>query len=252
MLTLMPVDFVNTVWIMLHQSAWTEQITLTCPCAEATPANTSPTVVSAALRTRSMPVMWFLSPLSLVPQPARSRGAGEASYPVRMNANNKKEPAMAQPQEDRPRRHFSMIREFHLADFFTLGNAACGVGAVFMAMLYLPASRPRISSWPRRWRRRRSSSTSSTAASRAGATSTSALGRELDSLADVDLVRRGPGGARLRRRHERRLGCADPDLFRLLRRVAAGALQRHGRDLVRRQRQGGATSKARRSRPAWC
>ena len=26
----------------------------------------------------------------------------------------------------RQRRHFSMIRGFHLADFFTLGNAACG------------------------------------------------------------------------------------------------------------------------------
>ena len=34
-------------------------------------------------------------------------------------------------------RHFSMLRGFHLADFFTLGNAACGVGAVFLAMLYL-------------------------------------------------------------------------------------------------------------------
>jgi CDP-diacylglycerol---serine O-phosphatidyltransferase len=34
-------------------------------------------------------------------------------------------------------RHFSMLRGFHLADFFTLGNAACGVGAVFMAMLYM-------------------------------------------------------------------------------------------------------------------
>jgi CDP-diacylglycerol--serine O-phosphatidyltransferase len=34
-------------------------------------------------------------------------------------------------------RHFSMLREFHLADFFTLGNAACGTGAVFLAMLYL-------------------------------------------------------------------------------------------------------------------
>jgi CDP-diacylglycerol---serine O-phosphatidyltransferase len=31
-------------------------------------------------------------------------------------------------------RHFSMLREFHLADFFTLGNAACGVGAVLLAM----------------------------------------------------------------------------------------------------------------------
>jgi CDP-diacylglycerol---serine O-phosphatidyltransferase len=34
-------------------------------------------------------------------------------------------------------RHFSMLREFHLADFFTLGNAACGVGAVLFAMLYM-------------------------------------------------------------------------------------------------------------------
>jgi CDP-diacylglycerol--serine O-phosphatidyltransferase len=34
-------------------------------------------------------------------------------------------------------RHFSMVRGFHLADFFTLGNAACGVGAVLFAMLYM-------------------------------------------------------------------------------------------------------------------
>ena len=30
-----------------------------------------------------------------------------------------------------------MIREFHLADWFTLGNAVCGVGALFSAMTYL-------------------------------------------------------------------------------------------------------------------
>ena len=35
-----------------------------------------------------------------------------------------------------PPRHFSMIREFHLADFFT-GNAACGMAAVFCAMTYV-------------------------------------------------------------------------------------------------------------------
>ena len=35
------------------------------------------------------------------------------------------------------RKHFSMIREFHVADFFTLANAACGVAAVFCAMSYL-------------------------------------------------------------------------------------------------------------------
>jgi CDP-diacylglycerol--serine O-phosphatidyltransferase len=78
-----------------------------------------------------------------------------------------------------------MIRGFQLADFFTLGNAACGVAAVLMAMRYLvsrdvgdllvaaafaPAAfvfdvlDGRIA----RWRR-----------------TSSALGRELDSLADV-------------------------------------------------------------------
>jgi len=36
-----------------------------------------------------------------------------------------------------PPRHFSMLRGFHLADFFTLGNAACGVGAVMLAMLFM-------------------------------------------------------------------------------------------------------------------
>ncbi|HYC36962.1 MAG TPA: CDP-alcohol phosphatidyltransferase family protein [Usitatibacter sp.] len=30
-----------------------------------------------------------------------------------------------------------MIRDFHVADFITLGNAACGVGAVFCAMVYM-------------------------------------------------------------------------------------------------------------------
>jgi CDP-diacylglycerol---serine O-phosphatidyltransferase len=40
------------------------------------------------------------------------------------------------------RRHFSMLREFHLADFFTLGNAACGVGAVFFAMMYVGSQSP--------------------------------------------------------------------------------------------------------------
>ena len=38
---------------------------------------------------------------------------------------------------DEPRRHFSLFRDFHLADVLTLGNAACGTGAVFAAMKYL-------------------------------------------------------------------------------------------------------------------
>ena len=47
------------------------------------------------------------------------------------------------PPPGRPR-HFSMLREFHLADFFTLANAACGVAGVFLAMLYIAAESDRI------------------------------------------------------------------------------------------------------------
>lgn len=36
-----------------------------------------------------------------------------------------------------PKRHFSMFREFHLADILTLGNAACGTASVFAAMTFL-------------------------------------------------------------------------------------------------------------------
>ncbi|MBE2262625.1 MAG: CDP-diacylglycerol--serine O-phosphatidyltransferase [Burkholderiaceae bacterium] len=36
-----------------------------------------------------------------------------------------------------PRKPFAMIREFHLADWFTLGNAVCGVGALFSVMSFL-------------------------------------------------------------------------------------------------------------------
>jgi CDP-diacylglycerol--serine O-phosphatidyltransferase len=84
-----------------------------------------------------------------------------------------------------PRRHFSMLRGFHLADVFTLANAACGVAAVLMAMrflvtrqgtdlLFAAAFAPAalvfdvLDGRVARWRH-----------------TSSALGRELDSLADV-------------------------------------------------------------------
>lgn len=88
--------------------------------------------------------------------------------------------------DTRPRpRHFSMFRDFHLADWFTLGNAFCGTGAVFAAMRYLQEGNVRdlmvgMSLIPlafildaldgriARWRN-----------------VASVLGRELDSLADV-------------------------------------------------------------------
>jgi CDP-diacylglycerol--serine O-phosphatidyltransferase len=80
---------------------------------------------------------------------------------------------------------FAMIREFHLADWFTLANAICGMGAMFSMMTYLQVHDVvhvyyacalvlaafifdildgRIA----RWRQK-----------------TSVLGRELDSLADI-------------------------------------------------------------------
>jgi CDP-diacylglycerol--serine O-phosphatidyltransferase len=80
---------------------------------------------------------------------------------------------------------FAMIREFHLADWFTLANAVCGMGAMFAMMTYLKEGAVvhvyfasglvlaalifdvldgRIA----RWRQK-----------------TSVLGRELDSLADI-------------------------------------------------------------------
>ena len=39
------------------------------------------------------------------------------------------------------RTHLSMIRGFHLADFFTLANAACGVASIFAAMAYVESDR---------------------------------------------------------------------------------------------------------------
>jgi CDP-diacylglycerol--serine O-phosphatidyltransferase len=37
-------------------------------------------------------------------------------------------------------KRFAMIREFQLADWFTLGNAVCGTGALFSIMTYLESS----------------------------------------------------------------------------------------------------------------
>ena len=85
-----------------------------------------------------------------------------------------------------------MIRGFHLADFFTLANAACGVAAVFCAMAYVgsgalaqflaaAALAPAALLFDVLDGR--------VARSRA---QHSALGRELDSLADVDDRARTP------------------------------------------------------------
>jgi CDP-diacylglycerol--serine O-phosphatidyltransferase len=85
----------------------------------------------------------------------------------------------------KPNKPFSMIREFHLADWFTLANAVCGTGALFAMMTYLQTVDIRhiyfacglvlaagvfdaLDGRIARWRQK-----------------SSAMGRELDSLADV-------------------------------------------------------------------
>jgi CDP-diacylglycerol---serine O-phosphatidyltransferase len=85
----------------------------------------------------------------------------------------------------KPNKPFSMIREFHLADWFTLGNAICGMGALFSTMTFLETNSVThifiacgliyaalvfdiVDGRVARWRQQ-----------------SSALGRELDSLADV-------------------------------------------------------------------
>ena len=97
-----------------------------------------------------------------------------------------------------PRRHFSMLRGFHLADVFTLANAACGVAGVLMAMRFLTTRQSGdlllaaafapaalvfdvLDGRVARWRH-----------------TSSALGRELDSLGRRHLLRRRAGGAGLR------------------------------------------------------
>ncbi|MDP8984731.1 MAG: CDP-alcohol phosphatidyltransferase family protein [Pseudomonadota bacterium] len=86
---------------------------------------------------------------------------------------------------DTQRKPFALIREFHLADWFTLGNAIGGTAALFSTLTYVQTVQVRhlyfagalvlaalvfdvLDGRIARWRRK-----------------SSAMGRELDSLADV-------------------------------------------------------------------
>ena len=78
-----------------------------------------------------------------------------------------------------------MVREFHLADFFTLGNAACGVGAILLAMLFM-ASGERAHFYAAAWLAPAAFIFDVLDGRIARARHQhSALGRELDSLSDV-------------------------------------------------------------------
>jgi CDP-diacylglycerol---serine O-phosphatidyltransferase len=52
---------------------------------------------------------------------------------MKKNRGEKTDPA------ERPRR-FSMIRDFHFADLFTLANGFCGIAAIFQAMTFVATS----------------------------------------------------------------------------------------------------------------
>jgi CDP-diacylglycerol--serine O-phosphatidyltransferase len=54
---------------------------------------------------------------------------------MRRSYNGRSPDAEARAMNKTP--HFTMIRGFHLADWFTLANSACGMGAVIGAMAYL-------------------------------------------------------------------------------------------------------------------
>jgi CDP-diacylglycerol--serine O-phosphatidyltransferase len=89
------------------------------------------------------------------------------------------------PSQDLPRKHFSMIRGFHLADFLTLGNAACGVAGVLCAMAYVAA--PTLGYFMAAAALAPAAFAFDVLDGRVARSRQqhSALGRELDSLADV-------------------------------------------------------------------
>ena len=89
------------------------------------------------------------------------------------------------PQATQGARHFTLLRSFHLADFFTLANGSCGTAAIFFAMAHMREAMALrvyaagaliglalvfdvVDGRVARWRHH-----------------ASPLGRELDSLADV-------------------------------------------------------------------
>ena len=78
-----------------------------------------------------------------------------------------------------------MIRGFHLADFFTLANAACGMAAVLLRCVRRHPSVGALHRGPPPWRRRRSIFDVLDGRIARWRREHSALGRELDSLADV-------------------------------------------------------------------
>src|SRR5262249_45469141 len=131
-------------------------------------------------------VIWMMRPFTTCPISSVARASCAANSAAKSSDSVMAltiilTPAMATPRPV----HLSMIRGFHLADFLTLGNAACGTISIFAVMVYVDTRQARalwtamallplglvldvLDGRVARWRQRHS-----------------ALGRELDSLADV-------------------------------------------------------------------
>lgn len=99
---------------------------------------------------------------------------------------NEPAPASGELSAGEKRKHFSMLREFALADLITLGNASCGTASIFLALNYaVEPDKPAylwvafgllpvalildfLDGYVARWRKKKSS-----------------LGADLDSLSDI-------------------------------------------------------------------
>jgi len=55
--------------------------------------------------------------------------------------------ASQQTEENPKKKHFSMLRSYTIADLFTLGNAACGTGAMFVCLEYLSRNNQKHLLW---------------------------------------------------------------------------------------------------------
>jgi CDP-diacylglycerol--serine O-phosphatidyltransferase len=85
-----------------------------------------------------------------------------------------------------------MIREFQLADFFTLGNAACGMASVLLAMQYLVSADMAHFWWAAVMAPLAAAFDVADGRVARARNQHSALGRELDSLADIISFGVGP------------------------------------------------------------
>ena len=148
--------------------------------------------------------------------------------PVRSMLARVREPLMPDG-----RRHFSMIREFQLADLVTLLNGFLGAGALLAFMRFTVDRTDRVLLAGHGAFAGGAADGHAGRADRAAARDGVAARARARFAGRRRLVRRGPGRHGLCGGNARRVGRALPDHVRRLRHQPAGALQRHGRRALR-------------------